>query len=186
MLRIGLTGGIAAGKSAAGARLQELGARLVDHDVLSRRVVEPGQAALADIVFSDDAARERLNEIIHPYVFAAAEAADRQARAEGVRVIVHDIPLLAETCQGADFDLVLCICAPLSVRIDRLVRGRGLTREQAMSRIGAQASDEERAAICDVVVDGGGSLESLWDQVDAFWYDHVPQEVSHPRATVES
>lgn len=208
MLRIGLTGGIAAGKSTAAERLEQLGARIVDHDALARRVVEPGQAALADIVhefgsrvvvdgrldraalaqvvFADDLARERLNEIIHPYVFAAAEAADKQARAEGVKVIVHDIPLLVETGQGDDFDLVVCVCAPMPVRLGRLMSGRGLTREQAMARISAQASDEERAAVCDVVLDSGGSVEELRERVDTFWADHVPAGMSGPGVTVQS
>ncbi|WP_291377930.1 dephospho-CoA kinase [Demequina sp.] len=196
MLRIGLTGGIAAGKSTAAERFAELGARVIDHDHLARRVVEPGSAALvdivgefgdrvvkggvldrtllADIVFADDQARVRLEEIIHPYVRAAASAADRQARGEGVEVVVHDIPLLVETGQGGDFDIVVCVTAPLSVRVGRLQQLRGLTHEQAMDRILAQASDDERAAACDVALDGSGSVEHLRDQVDEFWSSHLP------------
>ncbi|WP_291382418.1 dephospho-CoA kinase [Demequina sp.] len=196
MLRIGLTGGIGAGKSTAAARFGELGARVIDHDILARRVVEPGSAALADIVgefgdrvvkgglldraslaaivFADDHARVRLEEIIHPYVRAAASAADRQARGEGVGVVVHDIPLLVETGQGGDFDLVVCVTAPLSTRIARLQQARGLTREQAMGRALAQASDEERAAVCDVELDGSGTVEQVRAQVDQFWSTHLP------------
>ena len=196
MLRIGLTGGIAAGKSTASERFAELGARVIDHDHLARRVVEPGSAALVDIVgefgdrvvkdgaldremlanivFADDEARVRLEEIIHPYVRAAASAADKQARAEGVAVVVHDIPLLVETGQGSDFDLVVCVVAPLAARVARLRESRGLTREQAMERILAQASDEERAAVCDCELDGSGDVDHLRAGVDEFWASHLP------------
>lgn len=196
MLRIGLTGGIGAGKSTAAARFAELGARVVDHDALARRVVEPGSGALADIVgefgdrvvfegkldraalasivFADDHARERLNEIIHPYIYAAADAADRQARAEGVAVVVHDIPLLVETGQGGDFDMVVCVTAPVDVRIARLEAMRGMTRQQALGRIGSQATDADRALVCDVHLDGGGSPDDLRSQVDWFWREHLP------------
>lgn len=196
MIRIGLTGGIGAGKSTAAERFGELGARVIDHDHLARRVVEPGSAALADIVgefgdrvvrngmldrtslanivFSDDHARARLEEIIHPYVRAAASAGDRQARGEGVKVVVHDIPLLVETGQGGDFDLVVGVKAPMSTRIARLQAGRGLSHEDAMDRILAQASDEERAAVCDFVLDGSGTVEQLRAQVDDFWATHLP------------
>lgn len=191
-----MTGGIGAGKSTAAERFGELGARIIDHDQLARRVVEPGSAALADIVgefgdrvlrggvldraslaaivFSDDQARSRLEEIIHPYVRAAASAADRQARGEGVGVVVHDIPLLVETGQGGDFDLVVCVTAPLSTRIARLQESRGLSHEAAMDRILAQTSDEERAAVCDFALDGSGTVAQLRAQVDEFWATHLP------------
>jgi len=196
MLRIGLTGGIAAGKSTASARFAERGARVIDHDVLARRVVEPGSAALVDIVaafgdmvvvdgqldraalaqivFRDDHERERLNRIVHPYVMAAALAADRQARLEGVDVVVHDIPLLVETGQGGDFDLVVTVAAPVELRIQRLVSSRGMTGAEAEARIAAQATDEQRAAAADVVLDGSGSPEELAAQVDRFWDELVP------------
>jgi dephospho-CoA kinase len=196
VLRIGLTGGIGAGKSTAAERFGELGARVIDHDYLARRAVEPGSAALADIVgefgdrvvrgglldraslaaivFSDDEARGRLEEIIHPYVRAAASAADRQARAEGVGVVVHDIPLLVESGQGGDFDLVVCVTAPLSIRVLRLYEGRGLTPDEAMARVLAQASDEDRAAVSDVDLDGAGTVEQLRAHVDEFWSTHLP------------
>ncbi len=191
-----MTGGIGAGKSTAAERFGELGARVIDHDQLSRRVVEPGSAALADIVgefgdrvvkdgaldrpslaeivFSDDQARARLEEIIHPYVRAAASAADRQARSEGVPVVVHDIPLLVETGQGGDFDLVVCIAAPVATRIARLQQARGLSHDEAMGRVIAQATDEERAAFADFILDGSGTVENLREQVDEFWATHLP------------
>ncbi|NYI41538.1 dephospho-CoA kinase [Demequina lutea] len=196
MLRIGLTGGIGAGKSTAATRFGELGARVIDHDVLARRVVEPGSGALADIVgefgdrivtagqldraalaaivFTDDHARDKLNEIIHPYVFAAADAADRQARNDGVGVVVHDIPLLVETGRGGHFDMVVCVEAPVGVRLARLKSTRGMTREQALQRIGAQATDVDRALVCDVHLDGAGTTDALRAQVDWFWKEHFP------------
>ena len=197
MLRIGLTGGIASGKSTASARFRELGARVIDHDDLARRAVEPGAAALSDIarefgdrvivddaldrralagiVFNDEGARLRLNAIVHPYVIAMAAAADRQARREGVAVVVHDIPLLVETDQGADFDLVVTVAAPVELRVRRLIETRGLTADEAAARIGAQASDDDRAAIADAVLDGSGAVENLREQVDSFWTLTVPR-----------
>ncbi|WNM26039.1 dephospho-CoA kinase [Demequina capsici] len=196
MLRIGLTGGIAAGKSTAAARFAELGARVVDHDRLARRAVEPGSAALvdivrefgdrvivdgqldrkalADIVFHDDAARERLNGIVHPTVFAMGQAEDRMARRDGVHVVVHDIPLLYEAGGSGGFGLVVSVQADRGVRLKRLMDGRGMTHDEAVARIDAQASDTERASIADVVLDGSGTPEHLIAQVDALWRDRVP------------
>ena len=197
MLRIGLTGGIGAGKSTAARRFGELGARVIDHDMLARRVVEPGSAGLVDIVstfgdavltdgqldraalsaivFSNEAERERLNRIVHPYVIAAGLAADRQARADGVDVIVHDIPLLVETGQGGDFDMVVTIAAPEELRIRRLTVDRGMTVPDAVARISSQATDEQRAAAADAVLDGSGTVEQLAAQVDALWVERVPR-----------
>lgn len=196
MLRIGLTGGIASGKSAALARFAQLGAQVIDHDVLAHRAVEPGSAALADIarefgpavisagaldraalariVFADASARERLNRIVHPYVTAMAGAAERLARSGGARVVVHDIPLLVETGQGDAFDLVVTVAAPVQLRVERMVAARGMTAAQASARIAAQASDSQRAAVADAVVDGSGTLAALDHQIDAFWAAHVP------------
>ena len=196
MLRIALTGGIASGKSVASERFAHLGARVVDHDVLARQAVQPESAALADIarefgsrlvvrgtldraalaeiVFDDPDARARLNAIVHPYTFALAEAADRQARLDGVGVIVHAIPLLVETGQGVSWDMVVTIAAPVEVRMARLMTERGLTEAQAAARIAAQATDEERAHWADVVLDGGRDVTHLRAEVDRFWKDHVP------------
>ncbi|WP_084103914.1 dephospho-CoA kinase [Demequina sp. NBRC 110056] len=196
MLRIGLTGGIAAGKSTASARFAELGAVVVDHDQLARRAVEPGSAglveiarafgdravkdgaldrpALAAIVFRDPAARRQLDAIVHPYVFAMARAADRQARLDGAHVVVHDIPLLAEAGGDHDYDLVVTIAADAELRVERMVATRGMTRADALARISSQATDEVRAAMADVVLDGSGEAEALRQQVDEFWALHVP------------
>ncbi len=196
MLRIGLTGGIASGKSTASQRFAELGARVVDHDDLARQAVQPesaaladiarefgdrlivhgslDRAALADVVFGDDDALSRLESIIHPYVFALAKAADRQARADGVDVIVHDIPLLVETKQGGTYDVVVTVGAPVGVRIARLMTQRDMTKAQASARIAAQTTDEERARWADAVLDGSGDIQELRKQVDRFWKNHVP------------
>ncbi|WP_062202378.1 dephospho-CoA kinase [Demequina salsinemoris] len=196
MLRIGLTGGIGAGKSTAAARFRELGARLVDHDELARRAVEPGSAALVDIVrefgdrvlvhgrldrkalaaivFNDPVALARLNGIVHPTVFAMSQAEDRKARADGVPVIVHDIPLLYETGYGDGFDMVVAIRADHAVRIKRLMDVRGMPHAEATARMAAQASDAQRASIADVVLDGNGSPEHLRAQVDELWSRVVP------------
>ncbi|WP_062518186.1 dephospho-CoA kinase [Demequina gelatinilytica] len=196
MLRIGLTGGIASGKSTASARFRALGARVIDHDELARRAVEPGSAALVDIVsefgdrvldggaldraalaqivFADDHARARLNAIVHPYVIAMGAAADRQARREGAKVVVHDIPLLVESGQGQDFDLVVTVAAPEDVRVRRMVDARGMAASDAAARIASQATDPEREAVADAVLDGSGRVADLDAQVDAFWALHVP------------
>lgn len=197
MLRIGLTGGIAAGKSTASARFGELGATVVDHDVLARRAVEPGsaglveivqafgdraikdgaldRAALAKIVFHEPAARAQLDAIVHPHVFAMSRAADNQARAARSRVVVHDIPLLVEVTQGrGDFDIVVTVAADEELRVRRLIEGRGMTEADARARLSAQATDDQRAAIADVVLDGNGSADQLRAQVDEFWNMSVP------------
>lgn len=197
MLRIGLTGGIAAGKSTAAQRFSELGAHVIDHDVLARRAVQPGQAALveivhefgdriivngeldraalAQIVFHDLQARDRLGAIVHPYVHAMSKAEDRRAREAGAAVVVHDIPLLVETGQGKDFGLVVTVSAHDDVRIARLMEGRGMRHDDAVARVAAQATDGERAEAADVVLDGNGSVEHLRAQVDDCWRTHVPQ-----------
>ena len=199
MLRIGLTGGIASGKSVASERFAQLGARVIDHDDLARQAVQPGsaaladiarefgdrlvtrgvldRAALADIVFADPEARAKVNAIVHPYVFALAQAADTQARLDGVKVIVHAIPLLVETGQEGSWDTVVTIAAPTGVRTARLVKERGLTAAQAEARFSAQVTDDERARWADVVLDGGGTVAELRKQVDRFWKEHVPVSV---------
>lgn len=204
MLRIGLTGGIASGKSAASACFADLGASVVDHDDLAHEAVKPGSAALADIarefgdslvvggeldrarladlVFGDPEGLARLNAIVHPYVYALADAADRKARLAGVKVIVHAIPLLVETSAAGRFDLVATVGTPVQHRVRRMIADRGMTTAQAEARIAAQATDEERAAISDVVFDGSGTVEGLCEQVVKFWNEHVP--LSHAASTL--
>ena len=195
MYLIGLTGGIASGKSVVSNRLAELGAVLVDADVLAREVVEPGTAGLAEIakafgpgvitadgtldrpalgaiIFSDPDKRAALNAITHPAIwrrarelFAAAEERDPHA------VVVYDVPLLVEASgdRPMRFDLVVVIHADTETRIRRLTDLRGMTREEATHRLNAQATDTERLAIADVVIDNSGDLENTMRQTDELW-----------------
>jgi len=193
MQRIGLTGGIAAGKSVAARRFDELGAVVVDADVLAREAVAPGtaglsevvaafgpavvdesgaldRAALARIVFSDPEARARLDAIVHPVVRRLA--AEREAAAavlDAGAVVVQDIPLLVETGQADDFHVVVVVHAPAVLRVERLVRLRGMARADAEARVAAQARDEDRLAVADVVLDGSGTDVDLRAQVDELW-----------------
>ncbi|GEA89031.1 dephospho-CoA kinase [Cellulomonas cellasea] len=193
MQRIGLTGGIAAGKSVAAGRLAELGAVVIDYDQLAREAVEPGsvgldevaeafgrgvidadgaldRAALAALVFTDAAALERLNGIIHPIVRRlAAEREAAAATADAGAVVVHDIPLLVETGRGDEFHVLVVVQAPVELRLERLVEGRGLARDEAERRVAAQTTDETRAAVADVVLDGTGTDADLRAQVDGLW-----------------
>lgn len=190
MLKIGLTGGIASGKSIVASRLKERGAVLVDADALAREVVEPGTEGLQRIVaefgdevlgahgrldrpklgalvFGDSARLETLNGIVHPLVRARAAAMVEAAAVDAV--VVQDIPLLVETGQGSTFHLVLVVDAPDDVRVQRMLDHRGMSVEAARSRMAAQASREDRLAAADVVLDNSGRLEDLVKQVDELW-----------------
>ncbi len=205
MYLIGLTGGIAAGKSVVASRLAEHGAVHIDADKLAREVVEPGTpglAAIADrfgsgviapdgsldrpalgaIVFRDPEARLALNAITHPAVkelgkerMAQAEARDPHA------IVVYDVPLLVEASsqQGYHaFDLVVVVQAAPETRIRRLVELRGLSRDEAVHRLNSQASDAERLALADVVIDTDGTLEHTLEQTDALWERLVAAEAA--------
>jgi dephospho-CoA kinase len=190
MLKIGLTGGIASGKSVVASRLAELGAVLVDADALARDVVEPGSSGLARVVeafgpamldaggrldrarlgavvFGSPSQLSVLNGIVHPLVRDAA--AGIIATAPDGAIVVQDIPLLVETGQGSGFHLVLVVDAPDDVRIGRMLEHRGMTSEDAKSRMAAQASRAERLAAADVVLDNSGSLADVSVQVDRLW-----------------
>jgi len=192
-VRIGLTGGIGSGKSTVSTLLAGHGAVIVDADRIAREVVEPGtpglaavvaafgdhvltadgalnRPALAGIVFADPEARKTLDGIVHPLV--RARSRELEAAAPAGSVVVHDVPLLAETGQAANYDLVLVVEADVEVRVARLVQ-RGLTAEDARARIAVQATDEQRRAIADVVLDNSGTPEELARQVDRFWAERV-------------
>ena len=193
MQLIGLTGGIASGKSTIARRLADHGAVVVDADKIAREVVEPGTPALAEIaetfgagviqadgslnrpalgaiVFADEDARLRLNGITHPAVLRASTARFEQAAAaDPDAIVVYDVPLLVESANDYPFDLVVVAHASADTRIDRLVRLRGMDRAEAERRIRSQASDDERLAVADVVIDTDGSLEQTIEQTDALW-----------------
>jgi dephospho-CoA kinase len=193
MFRIGLTGGIAAGKSVAAKRLTELGALVIDHDLLAREAVAPGSVGLAEVVeafgdgvlaadgsldrpglgalvFADAAALSRLNGIVHPEVRRlSAEREAKAAAADPGAVVVHDIPLLVETGQADHFHLLVVVHTPAEQRVRRLVEGRGLSEDAARSRLASQATDDERLAAADVTLDGSGSEDDLRAQVDSLW-----------------
>lgn len=193
MLRIGLTGGIGSGKSTVSALLDARGAVLIDADRIAREVVEPGtpglaavveafgdgvltadgaldRPALAAIVFADPDARARLDGIVHPLV--RERALQLAAAAPADAVLVNDVPLLVETGQAGSYDLVLVVEADLDVRLARLVE-RGMTEADARARIAAQATDEQRRAVADVVLDNSGTRERLAEQVEEFWRERV-------------
>jgi dephospho-CoA kinase len=185
-MRVGLTGGVASGKSTVAALLRELGAVVVDSDVLAREVVEPGtpglaavveafgpevltadgrldRPALGAVVFGDEPARRRLEGILHPLI--RARAAELEAAAPAGTVVVHDIPLLAETGQADRFDAVVVVDVPVETQVARMVRDRGMSREDALARVKAQASREERLAVATHVVENTGTREDLRDRV---------------------
>jgi len=192
---IGLTGGIASGKSVVSERLAERGAVLIDADVLAREIVDAGTPALAEIVsefgpemvnedgsldrkalgaliFSDEQKRERLNAITHPKIWRRTKQliADAEKHDPGA-VVVYDVPLLAEAAgkRDLDFDLIVVVHADTGTRIRRMVEHRGMTRDEALHRMGSQASDTERLAIADVVIDNNGALPDTLAQVDRLW-----------------
>jgi dephospho-CoA kinase len=189
MVRVGLTGGIASGKSMVAAELAARGAIVIDADVLAREVVEPGtpeiaaiinrfgeqvvsdgrldRARLAQIVFADPLARRDLERIVHPAV--RARAAELEQAAATNAIVVHVIPLLVETGQQQDFDLVVTVDVDHETQIERLMARNGFSRAEAESRIAAQASREDRKIAADVVVDNTGSLAQLRAQIDALW-----------------
>lgn len=204
MLLVGLTGGIASGKSVVAARLAEHGAVVVDADQIAREVVEPGtpalerireefgdavispdgsldRAALGAIVFSDEGKRRILNAITHPAVlelsqrrFAEAGAADPDA------VVVYDVPLLNEARSRAEFDVVVVVSAPEETRIDRMVALRGMSRAEAENRIRSQVADSERRAMADIIIESGGSLDETLAQADDVWAQLRQRAVGGP------
>ena len=185
MLRVGLTGGIGSGKSEVARRLAEHGAVLIDADVAARRVVEPGSPGLAqvaaafgdevlrpdgslnrerlgEIVFGDPGLRAKLNAIVHPLVRDWMQKAERAAvQADGDAIVVHDVPLLAESRGTTGFDAVIVVDVPPDLQLDRLVSLRGMAADQARARMAAQASRVQRLAVADIVIDNSGSLADL-------------------------
>jgi len=185
---IALTGGIGSGKSTVARRWVELGATEVDADLLAREVVEPGsigleqvanefgpsvltqsgtldRAALAKIAFANDANRVKLESILHPLIQDLA--LQKVSNLEGI--VVYTIPLFVESKSKLQFDKVVAISCDEDVRVSRLVEQRGMNETEARSRIAAQASDSEREAVADLVIDSNCSLEELIEKSDAIY-----------------
>jgi dephospho-CoA kinase len=190
VLRVGLTGGIGAGKSEVSRRLAAQGAVIIDADAIAREVVAPGtdglaevveafgkeilradgeldRPALGDIVFADPGLRGKLNAIIHPRV--GARMAELERGAGPGAIVVHDVPLIAENGMAGAYDVVVVVDVPPRLQVERLERHRGMTGEQARARMAAQASREQRLAIAGIVVDNSGSLAELDRQVGDLW-----------------
>lgn len=193
MYLIGLTGGIASGKSTVARLLAEHGAIVIDADVVAREVVVPGTPALAaiahefgpgildangsldrarlgSIVFGNAEMLEKLNAIVHPAVKLRTAELLARARAENPdAVIVYDVPLLVEADVAHNYNEIVVTSAPEDIRVQRMVELRGMTEEAARARISSQASEAKRLAIADVVIDTGGNLQHTLDQVDELW-----------------
>ncbi|NJC70452.1 dephospho-CoA kinase [Planosporangium thailandense] len=191
---VGLTGGIGAGKSAVAGRLATLGAVVIDADRLAREAVAAGSAGLAEVVavfgpevlaadgsldraalarrvFNDEAARRRLEAIIHPRV--RARTAELVAAAPPDAVVVNDVPLLVESGLAPAYEIVIVVLADEETRIARLMGDRGMTRDEAVARIRAQATDEQRRAAADIVIVNDGTLEELDHRVDEVWRERL-------------
>jgi len=198
MLRIGLTGGIGAGKSTVSSTFSDLGGIVVDGDVIAREVVEPGteglaklvdafghailhadgpqaghlnRPALAAVAFSDEEKRQTLNGIVHPLV--ARRRSELIDAAHDDAVIIEDIPLLVESQMAPMFPLVIVVNADAELRVKRLIEYRGFTEEDARARIAAQATEEQRRAVADVWLDNSGSAGALVEQARGLWHDRI-------------
>ncbi|WP_405678579.1 dephospho-CoA kinase [Streptomyces sp. NBC_01511] len=190
MLKVGLTGGIGAGKSEVSRLLVAYGAVLVDADKIAREVVEPGTPGLAavvdafgpgvlnpdgtldrpklgSLVFSDSDRLATLNAIVHPLV--AARSVELESTAGEDAIVVHDVPLLVENGLTGLYAVVVVVDASSETRLDRLVRLRGMAESEATSRMAAQATREQRIAAADLVIDNDGPLEKLEPQVREVW-----------------
>ncbi|GGD41321.1 dephospho-CoA kinase [Microbacterium faecale] len=188
---IALTGGIASGKSTIARRLAEHGAVVVDADGVVRDLQQPGQAAfdeivrafgsdvvagdgsldraaLGAIVFADAAKRAQLEAIVHPAVKSESQRRFREAGPDAV--VIYDVPLLAEARGTGEWDAVVVAHAPAEMRIRRMIDERGMTREDATARVASQASDDERLAVADVVIDTSGTMAETLRQADELWH----------------
>ncbi|MFB7606956.1 dephospho-CoA kinase [Streptomyces gardneri] len=200
MLKVGLTGGIGAGKSEVSRLLVSYGAVLIDADRIAREVVEPGTPGLAavveafgeavltesgtldrpklgSIVFADADRLATLNALVHPLV--EARSAELESRAGAGDVVVHDVPLLTENGLAPLYDLVVVVDASPETQLDRLVRLRGMAEAEARARMAAQATRAQRLAIADLVIDNDGPLEALEPQVRKVW-DELERRAADP------
>ena len=207
MLVIGLTGNIGSGKSTVAQLLSERGATIIDADVLARRAVELGtpaydrivkrwgtsiigpdrqldRAGLRRTVFSDPSQLEELNEIVHPEVESLRHRLLEEARQRGDRVVVCDIPLLFEKHMAPRFDRIILVDAPRPLRLDRLVRDRGLRETEAMAMIAAQMPAELKRAGADFILENDGTLNALEQQVADVWTQLVQEADSRMAISV--
>lgn len=214
---IGLTGSIACGKSTVAAVLRDMGAAIIDGDQLSHQVTAPGgcdlpairqtfgdkvfhpdgtldRRALGALVFGDDAAREKLNAIVHPLVIDMTRQQIHQARQAGAEVCVLDVPLLFETGMDALCHRVWCVWLPQEVQLQRLMARDGFTREEALARLRSQLSADEKAARAEIVIDTSGSMDytkamlpALFAQELALAHEkETPYASTHPSTPAES
>ncbi|MGW1588920.1 dephospho-CoA kinase [Streptomyces sp. NPDC002386] len=201
MLKVGLTGGIGAGKSEVSRLLVEHGAVLIDADRIAREAVAPGTPGLAavvdafgadvltadggldrprlgSIVFADPEKLAVLNAIVHPLV--GARSRELEAAAAQDAVVVHDVPLLTENGLAPLYDLVIVVDATPATQLDRLVRLRGMTEGDARARMAAQATREQRREIADIVIDNDVPLDALRQRVTEVW-DDLTRRAREPR-----
>lgn len=201
MLKVGLTGGIGAGKSEVSRLLASYGAVLVDADKIAREVVAPGTPGLAavveafgpeilnpdgtldrpklgSIVFADSDRLATLNSIVHPLVGARSMELEKAAGPDAV--VIHDVPLLAENNLASLYDVVVVVDASPETQLDRLVRLRGMAESEARARMAAQATREQRRAIADLVIDNDGPLENLEPQVRKVWAELTQRAAAQP------
>jgi dephospho-CoA kinase len=209
MLHIGLTGNIASGKSTVARLLSERGATIIDADVLARRVVEPGMPAFDEIVkrwgseivaldggldrdalrrlvFSHHEQLEELNSIVHPEVVAFRNRLVDEARQRGDRLVVQDIPLLFERGIVDQFDRIVLVDAPRPVRLERLMRERGLTETEAMDMITAQMPAELKRARADYLIENTGTVRELEERVSEVWQSLEREANEHAAASAVS
>jgi dephospho-CoA kinase len=203
MLLVGLTGNIASGKSEVARQFAELGATVIDADLLAREAVQPGQPALRAIterfgagvlaadgtldraalrarVFADPRELEALNAILHPDIGHRRDRLVAASRARGDRIVVCDIPLLFERNLVADYAVVVLVDAPRELRLDRLVRDRGLGEAEAMRMIAAQMPAELKRARADLIIDNAGSREALARRVRDVWDELLTRPAAVP------
>jgi dephospho-CoA kinase len=192
VLKVGLTGNVASGKSSVARVWRGLGATVIDADLLAREAVAPGtpglrriveawgeavldadgaldRAAMREIVFRDETARQRLEAIVHPEVARLRDAAVAAAARAGESIVVSDVPLLFEAGLAGRFDLVVLVDAPEPIRLERMIRDRGMAEATARRIIAAQMPAERKRERADRVIDNSGSMESLESAARAAW-----------------
>lgn len=184
MLRIGLTGNIASGKSAVAEVWRKLGARVIDADVLARAAIADGtpghqkvldtfgttdRAALRDLVFRDPKSRRQLEQIIHPEVARLRREKEIELERGGINVVVNDIPLLFEAGLQDQVDVIVLVHAPREIRIDRMVHNRGISRAEAERMVDAQMPSEQKQDRADYIIDNSGTLDQVEQHAEEVW-----------------